>query len=1151
MTDPFLLPLAIPSLSSLVEAIQTEGRSPHLGGISGSAASLILFLIGRKTGRSMLILCPEDPVADRLAADLRSFQRMIPAPPGGGEEIVSFPTLGADPYQGLPPHPQVGWERVDFLLRVGSGNRRSERRGIYLCSGPSLLQPLVRPGDLEKIILRVREWQEISPDRFQETLDAAGYTRVDLVTQRGEWSRRGGILDVHPAASADPVRIEMYGDQVESIRTFDPCTQRSITRINSFEIPPFREFPLTRENLDRLIPVLERADRQSRESGVESRAEALRNRGYFMGVEALAGLVYEEKFSLFDWLDPKTMVVAVEPGELKEKVVKAWTGLESRVQEEEDPALPPPERLYQTPDEILPRLEGVRMTFEELADPEEKDPFRVLQRSHLPIPGRMPDLLKRIRESAREGWWQLLLLDTPGRISRIKEILGEENIPVGEVVGGGKGGIQIREGSLHNGFEFPEARLLVYNEEEIFGSVHRPAAASKGRATFHSDFRDLRNGDLVVHAEHGIGRFLGLEMLAGNGQGEGEFLVLEYRDGDRLFVPIVRLDLLQRYSGSGGSVPRLDRLGGKSWEKTRTKVKGAMREMAGELLKLYAARKADKGHAFAPDTPWQKELEDAFPFEETPDQERTIMEVKRDMEREEPMDRLLCGDVGFGKTEVALRSAFKAVMDGRQVAVLVPTTVLAFQHDRTFKERFAPFPVRVGMLSRFRSRQEQRETLAELETGKIDIIIGTHRLLSRDVRFRNLGLLIIDEEQRFGVKQKERIQAMRHNVDVLAMTATPIPRTLQMSLAGIRDLSVIETPPRDRLEIQTSVVPFREGVLTAAIRNELSRGGQIYFVHNRIESIASMADLIRRICPEASIGIAHGQMRENQLEKTMLSFVEGAFDILLSTTIIENGLDIPNVNTLIVNRADRFGLAQLYQLRGRVGRSRQKAYAYLLVPSYRVLSETARKRLRVLQDFTQLGSGFRIAAMDLEIRGAGNVLGGQQHGHIAAVGFDTYVKLLENAVRELRGEEIVPDVRPEINLRLDYTLPEDYIPEMHQRLFLYKKISSAGGPEELEEIRNETEDGYGRLPPTGVLLFEMAGLRLQAAKIPIQAMEWSGGFLRIRFGELESGIRERVIGSISEHPEWRLTPGGSLLIPAAGKGNDRIIQARAALMGLI
>ncbi len=541
----------------------------------------------------------------------------------------------------------------------------------------------------------------------------------------------------------------------------------------------------------------------------------------------------------------------------------------------------------------------------------------------------------------------------------------------------------------------------------------RPNGGAPPTKAFLSDLRDLKIGDLVVHVDHGIGTFVGLKQI-GVGEAMQEFLELRYAGEDKLFVPVERLDLVQKFTGA--TRPPVDRLGGASWDRAKSKVKKAMRDMAEELLKLYAARKTVQGHAFSPDSHWQQEFEDAFEYELTPDQKSAVIDIKRDMESPTPMDRLLCGDVGYGKTEVAMRAAFKAVMDGKQVAVLAPTTVLAFQHQKTLRERFAGFPVRIDMVSRFRSKAEQAESLSDLAAGKVDIIVGTHRLLSKDVQFRDLGLLVVDEEQRFGVAHKEKIKQLRRKVDVLTMTATPIPRTLNMSLVGIRDMSVIETPPKDRLSIQTNVVKFDQEIIRRAVRSELERGGQVYFVHNRVESIFSIGNLVQRLVPEARVVIGHGQMNEEALERAMLDFVGRKFDILVATTIVENGLDIPNANTIIINRADRYGLSQLYQLRGRVGRSDRPAYAFLLIPPEDNLSPVAKKRLAAIRDFSDLGSGFRVAALDLEIRGAGNMLGGEQSGHIEAIGFEMYMKLLEETVRELKGEELEDDLRATVNL---------------------------------------------------------------------------------------------------------------------------------------
>ena len=708
--------------------------------------------------------------------------------------------------------------------------------------------------------------------------------------------------------------------------------------------------------------------------------------------------------------------------------------------------------------------------------------------------------------------------------------------------------MHIAVGQLSKGFRLPGAELQIIAEPDVFeeertkverkGDRHRSIAK-----TFLSDLRDLKVEDLVVHVDHGIGRFVGLKQI-GVGDSMQEFMELRYFGEDKLFVPVERLDLVQKYSGT--AKPALDKLGGTSWERTKSRVKKAMRDMAEELLKLYAARKTVPGHAFSPDSHWQREFDDAFEWDLTVDQVNAITDIKRDMESPTPMDRLLCGDVGYGKTEVAMRAAFKAVMDGKQVAFLAPTTVLAFQHQKTLTERFAGFPVTIDMISRFRSKAEQDQIIKDVGTGKIDIVVGTHRLLSKDMQFKDLGLLVVDEEQRFGVAHKERIKQMRRKVDVLTLSATPIPRTLNMSLVGIRDMSIIETPPKDRLSIQTNVVKFDSHVIARAIRHELERGGQVYFVHNRVESIFSIGDLVQRLVPEARVVVAHGQMGEDELERAMLDFISKKYDVLLATTIIENGLDIPNVNTILINRADRYGLSQLYQLRGRVGRSDRPAYAYLLIPPETTLSPVAKKRLAAIREFSDLGSGFRVAALDLEIRGAGNLLGGEQSGHIETVGFEMYMKLLEQAVRELKGEELVDDVRAVVNLRVDLKIDPAYVPEMNQRLMIYRKIADARSDDELDQIIGELRDRYGPVPETVEHLEQYGRIRIMADALGIESIDREAQTVVIKIRPDGGGRRlnvDRLLKVVATRADTTLVPPGTIKLDlrpsraeAAGKG---------------
>ena len=739
--------------------------------------------------------------------------------------------------------------------------------------------------------------------------------------------------------------------------------------------------------------------------------------------------------------------------------------------------------------------------------------------------GRLQDWVAEIRRAREREDTVVFVVGTAGRAERTIELLREYDLTAiaierAETTRGAS--VLVAQGRVSRGFRLPDVQLVLFAEADVFDEERQRQDRRKSASgTFLSDFRDLKVGDYVVHVDNGIGVFVGLKTLA-VGTETQEFMELRYSGEDKLFVPVERLDLVQRYSGV--TKPPLDRLGGATWEKTKTRVKKAMRDMADELLKLYAARKAVQGHAFSPDTHWQEEFEGAFEFDLTPDQQTAISDIKKDMESVQPMDRLLCGDVGYGKTEVAMRAAFKTVMDGKQVAVLAPTTVLAFQHLKTLKQRFAEFPVHVDMISRFRTKQEQKLTVEAVSQGKVDIIVGTHRLLSKDVQFHDLGLLVVDEEQRFGVTHKERIKQMRKRVDVLTMTATPIPRTLNMSLVGIRDMSVIETPPRDRLSIQTNVVKFDQRVIVGAIRNELERGGQVYVVHNRVESIYSMGNLLKRLVPEARIGIGHGQLSEAALERVMVDFVGRKFDVLLATTIIENGLDIPNANTIIINRADRYGLAQLYQLRGRVGRSDRRAYAYLLIPPEDGLTPVARKRLSAIKEFSDLGSGFRVAALDLEIRGAGNLLGGEQSGHIEAIGFEMYMKLLEETVRELKGEDLEDDVRANVNLKVELRIEDEYIPDMNQRLSVYRRIAGARADGPLDAILSEVRDRYGPLSPALLNLEGYAKLRIAADKLRVESIEREGAFVAIKFREKADIDPVRLVNLLKRRTDIQLVP---------------------------
>jgi len=905
------------------------------------------------------------------------------------------------------------------------------------------------------------------------------------------------------------VRLEFIGDTIESLRTYDPSTQRSVAPIDRITVVPLRDI-----------------------------------------------LQDDRRGSLFDYLTriSVSQVIVAEPDEVNASLSKQSEQIEQSFRdtlEKHEQAIPPSE-LFVDKSVVEARLLNATTVAELGLD--DHAVHHIRSRRAVELKGRVPEWVSEIRHLRDEGDTTVFVAATPGRAERTIEVLKEYDIlavPIERADDARYAAVLVAIGTLSRGFRLPDAALQLYAETDVFDEERRTERRRSATKAFLSDLRDLKVGDLVVHIDHGIGVFVGLKQI-GVGDSVQEFLELRYAGEDKLFVPVERLDLVQKYTGA--TRPPIDRLGGTSWERAKTKVKKAMRDMAEELLKLYAARKAVPGHAFTADSHWQREFEDAFEYEMTVDQQTAINDIKHDMESATPMDRLLCGDVGYGKTEVAMRAAFKAVMDGKQVAFLAPTTVLAFQHQKTLKERFAGFPVNVEMVSRFRTKAEQKVVITDLSAGKVDIIVGTHRLLSKDVQFRDLGLLVVDEEQRFGVSHKEKIKQLRKKVDVLTMSATPIPRTLNMSLVGIRDMSIIETPPKDRLSIQTNVVKFDAQVIGRAIRSELSRGGQVYVVHNRVESIFSIGSLIQRLVPEARVVVGHGQMDEELLERAMLDFVARKFDVLLATTIVENGLDIPNANTIIINRADRYGLSQLYQLRGRVGRSDRPAYAYLLIPPEDNLSPIAKKRLAAIKEFSDLGSGFRVAAFDLEIRGAGNLLGGEQSGHIEAVGFEMYMKLLEQTVRELKGEELEDDRRATVNLRVDLRIDNSYVPDMNQRLMLYRQVAAARHEDEIDRVLEEATDRYGPLPDSLLNLADYGRIRVMADRLDIESIDRDGRVIVIKFRPQAKVDPVRLVTLVRQRPELTLVPPAALKLdiqggPATAEARQAVVAPRAQQPG--
>lgn len=1228
-------------LGELLRGDEMDRLARHLGsgtkpnvlvvsGLAGSARALFVALLEKKLNRRILFIARSSRDVEELKPELEFFHCAVHRDSDGqaaGSRVLTIPASENDPYDGASPHAEVLEQRALALFRTSGGYEKdSNPPRIFITSLRGIAQRAATPQALRNSGLVLNPGEEMPIELIVDQLIASGYVRQEPVGAEGEFSSRGGILDVFSPAHDAPHRIEFFGDIVDSIREFDVDTQRSTTRASRTVIAPMREMALRREDF------MAWADAARRHwSGDRFRRDLLLRLAHaergepFPGWEYLLPLTRPAGGSLFDYFKD-ALIVIDEPVEIERDAGKLYTSLLARYTEADEAGelvLPPEQlfhsaaelgRMFQEAQRVELRLLGLtaaatdeqfRIESLMLTDSVDKvissgngnsgspdEPSLPAAKSVTPekvnasflfyvseatpeielisvsprrYQGHIEELTADLQTAAEESKTVLIAASSAGVGERIREMLNGYGVAAdfipspGDAMAARIGSATVTVGRLSNGFELPAANLVLLVESDIFGKVERPAqrTARRGRRqksieAFLSDLGDLKVGDYVVHVDHGIGEFQGLKQIPvagasafnmaegiGPSRSTREFMLITYADGAKLYVPVERLDLIQRFSAAEGNKPTLDRLGGVGWQKTTARVKRAMKDMAEELLKLYAERRLVGGHAFGADTPWQKEFEEAFEYPLTPDQETSVDDLKADMEKPEPMDRLIVGDVGYGKTEVAMRAAFKAVMEGKQTAILTPTTVLAYQHYQTLKSRFAAFPVRIDMLSRFRTAKEQKEVVKAVEEGTVDIIVGTHRLLSKDIRFKDLGLLIVDEEQRFGVTHKERIKQMRKKVDVIAMSATPIPRTLNMSLAGVRDISVIETPPRDRLAIQTQVVQFSESVMRSAIELELQRGGQVFFVHNRVETINAIAELIQRLAPNARVAVGHGQMGEKELEEVMLKFIRHEMDILVCTTIIENGIDIPLANTIIVNRADAYGLSQLYQLRGRVGRSSRRAYAYLLIPSEDSLTQIARRRLAAIREFSDLGAGFRIAALDLELRGAGNLLGSEQSGHIDAIGFDLYTKLLERTVRELKGERIEDEISTAINLGVDIRIPPDFIFDMSQRLRIYKRVSSAESEAELADIHSEVEDRYGRIPETVESLFEYSRLRREASALGIQSIDREGKQLAVKFSENAGINADKLIGMISSGSA-SFTPSGVLRLELNDE-NDGVI----------
>lgn len=1097
------------------DALDGGTRSIRIEGLAVPAKGAFITSLHGLVNRPTLLVTYNYEQAERLYEDISA----LGMPEG---DLILLPPADSMIYQEEDTDFDVIGRRLSALTRLLDG-----KSCLIVAPIAAVLQRTIPPDMLSAHRMRIERMRELDLDQCALRLVELGYERVEMVERQGEFSRRGGILDIFPSTEASPIRIELFGDEIESIRSFDVETQRSIGERDWAEIAPAREILLTKDRSEAAATAIgelleseigkirsegdgESADRLS--DRVEDDIVRIRNRSYFDGVEYYFPLVYPEKHSLLDYLPADALILLDEPHQIKahweqlhEELLEALSARvirgdaldlhEDHVIAFDDAAHQLKTRWQHVSMTLLPRpVEWLESDLDVSVAATPMDSFSA----------QIGLLVEQLQSWVSSGHRVVL---ATSQSHRIIELLSEHGIsvsPVTDLADGNGAGVYVVEGMLRAGFKLPELQLMIITDSEIFGlsKIRRPRKSfRKGMAI--SSLLELQEGDYVVHINHGIGRYRGLTKLSGPG-GDRDYLMLEYAGTDRLYVPVDQIDRVQKYIGADAQEPTVHKLGGSEWAKTTRRVKQAVREMAKELIELYAARQALDGYSFSPDTPWQQELESAFQYEETPDQLEAIQEVKQDLESPKPMDRLICGDVGFGKTEVAIRAVFKVITDGKQAAVLTPTTVLAQQHFNTFSERMAAYPINIAMLSRFKSRAEQRKIVEGLRTGEVDLVIGTHRLLSKDIEFRDLGLLVVDEEQRFGVAHKERLKQLRKTVDVLTLTATPIPRTLHMSLSGIRDMTLIDDPPEGRTSIKTYCREYDDELIRDAILRELDRDGQVYFVHNRVENIEFIADHIRRLVPYAKVEVGHGQMDEDELERVMLDFYDHKFDVLVCTTIIESGLDIPNVNTIIINNADKMGLAQLYQLRGRVGRSNRQAYAYLLYQPHKVMTETAEKRLQAIKEFSDLGSGFRIALRDLEIRGAGNLLGPEQHGQMAAVGFDMYCQLLSEAIQEFKGEEPQQFELPPADLPMDAYIPTDYIPTESLRLSFYKKMTAVREESDVDSLAEELRDRFGDLPKPVANSMELLRLRIKAARAGVASISTDRKQVVMKFA---AGIR--------------------------------------------
>jgi transcription-repair coupling factor (superfamily II helicase) len=1131
-------------------------------GLQGGARAFVLSLVTAGRRRPMLIVAPGANEAENLYDDLAFFLGEERSLPPLRRRLHLLPSWEVLPFERLSPPAENVAGRLEALYKL-----IEEPAPILISTPAALMQKVIAREAFKNSYLYLVAGQNLEREGLLEHLTRWGYQNVPLVEEPGDFSVRGGIVDIYSPGYARPLRLEFDSDRLESVRQFNASSQRSEEPQEDVLILPMKEFSLTRGDLDQVLRAL---DKRAAELEVERREkhhllESLREGIPFPGVEYLAPYFHLEMAPLFSYLPQDTLVWLDGADRVEAETERfgrlVWQRCESAKEERrlvpEAGALFLNEHEWRTALEPFARVHGESLMV--MAASEEAQASTLTVESFLTsdvahdTAGRggeqsLLPLVERIKKWHSEKL--VFVAPTKSDASRLRDLLAGHDLHLPLVEEPALAGYFAQTaaaravviGPLHQGFRIPEERLVVVTFDETFGTRKRQPQAKSYPSHYLTSLSELKQDDYVVHLDHGIGVYRGLKFLK-VADVEGEFLHLEYEAGDRLYLPVDRINMVQKYIGGDGAAPSLDRLGGTSWEKVKARAKKSIFAMAEELVQLYALREARAGTAFAPPDAMYREFEAAFEYEETPDQQRAIDETLTGLQGKKPMDRLICGDVGYGKTEVAMRAAFLAVEGGKQVAVLAPTTILAQQHLQTFRRRFRHHPVRIEMVSRFLTTKEVQQVLDETARGVVDVVIGTHRLIQKDVQFKDLGLVIIDEEHRFGVKHKERLKKLRELVDVVSLTATPIPRTLHMSLVGIRDLSIIETPPLDRLAVQTYVTRYDERVIRDAILRELERGGQVFFLHNRVETIDRLALKLADLVPEARMAVAHGQMRPKDLEKVMLDFLENKTQVLVCSAIIESGLDFPNANTIIINRADQFGLAQLYQLRGRVGRSHRHAYAYLLIPGEKAITPDAERRLRALQEIDGLGGGFKLALHDLEIRGAGNLLGEQQSGQITAVGFELYTEMMEKAVSELKGEEVMPEVDPEIRLGIAAYFPDSYIPDANQRLYFYKRLASLRNVVELEELREEIIDRFGPYGAVVHNLFLVMNLRRVLKEILVQQISVSEGKVFLLFHP-ESPVQvETLLGLIKKQSSrFRLAPDGRLSFTPQHEDWDALVE---------